>query len=81
MSVDRSIPVGTRVTQKYDRRFRYGVVIPSVGYQQEGTTVSWDWPRLDGSLPNITHYTCGEVRAVRPNEEEQFPAEPFPEGE
>lgn len=73
MAIDRTIPVGTRVTQKYDRRFIYGVVIETVGYQQPGTTVLWDHPHRTWGHPNVTHYTCGEIRACRPNEEVQFP--------
>lgn len=72
MTVDRSIPVGTRVTSKYDRSFLYGTVIDEPAFKLPGITVHWDRPYPNGD-PRILHYTCGDVRAVRENEEVEFP--------
>jgi hypothetical protein len=58
--------VGTRMTFKYDH-CRYGTVVEP---RYEGvTTVRWDRVPF---MPEVS-YRHGEVRAVRPGEEEKFP--------
>jgi len=72
MTAPWTTEVGTRVTWRFNKQpvgtQHFGTV---TGHPEGGgVTVTWDHPHPVFGGPNVTAFDCGEVRVVRPAEED-----------